>query len=315
VETTIVVVAYNSADVLPGCLDALPAASEGIGPLRVVVVDNDSRDDTAAVARQHPQVWRVLPMGRNAGYAAAINAGVRAAGVGGPVVVLNPDVRLAPGSLRRLLEALERDGAGVAVPRLVDESGRLALSLRREPTVLRAFGEALLGGRRAGRVAALGEVVSREEVYAAPAWADWATGAAMVISRECWRAAGPWDESFFLYSEETDFALRARDAGYRLRYVPDAEAVHIGGESGSSPYLWTILTCNKVRLYDRRHRAPLSRLAFRAAVLLGELLRTPRSATHRAAARALLIPAQRPAQVRGALPPAPVEAASRQSSS
>ncbi|HEY8339082.1 MAG TPA: glycosyltransferase, partial [Egibacteraceae bacterium] len=68
-ETTIVVVAYNSADVLPGCLDALPAASEGIGPLRVVVVDNDSRDDTAAVARQHPQVWRVLPMGRNAGYA------------------------------------------------------------------------------------------------------------------------------------------------------------------------------------------------------------------------------------------------------
>lgn len=314
-ETTIVVVAYNSADVLPGCLDAIPAASTGLDHVAVVVVDNDSRDDTAAVAQAHPSVSRYLPMGRNAGYAAAINAAVRAVGATGPVVVLNPDVRLGAGCLPRLIAALDRDGAGIAVPRLVDSSGRLALSLRREPTVLRALGEALLGGRRAGHFAALGEVVVRQEAYAVPAWADWATGAAMAISPACWRDVGPWDESFFLYSEETDFALRARDAGYRLRYVPDAEAVHIGGESGSSPYLWAILTCNRVRLYERRHPAFVARLAFRSAVLLGELLRAGRSPTHRAAVKALLLPRRRPAEIGGTRVAEPVRLPGPQSSS
>ncbi|MCZ7627704.1 MAG: glycosyltransferase [Microthrixaceae bacterium] len=65
--------------------------------------------------------------------------------------------------------------------------------------------------------------------YARERDADWATGAAMLISAECLAAVGPWDESFFLYSEETDYCLRARDRGFKLRYSPKATATHIGG--------------------------------------------------------------------------------------
>ena len=118
----------------------------------------------------------------------------------------------------------------------------LLRSLRRRPTVLRAWGESLLGGERAGRFSPLGELVLDDDSYERAGPADWATGAAMLVSAECLRDVGAWDESYFLYSEETDFALRAWDAGYRLVYVPAAHAVHLEGESHTSPALYALLT-------------------------------------------------------------------------
>ena len=74
-----------------------------------------------------------------------------------------------------------------------------------------------------------------------------------MLSRDCWHACGPWDESFFLYSEEADFDLRARDAGFATVYEPSAGAVHLEGDSGNSPQLWTLLQLNRVRHFRRRH--------------------------------------------------------------
>jgi GT2 family glycosyltransferase len=129
--------------------------------------------------------------------------------------------------------------------------------------------------------------------YESPATADWASGAAMMISAACFAAVGPWDESFFLYAEETDYALRAADAGFALRYVPDATAVHIGGEAHDSPQLWSLLMANRVRLFASRHgRARTA--AFRAALVLNEALRAAGSRTHRAGLRALLPPLLQP---------------------
>jgi N-acetylglucosaminyl-diphospho-decaprenol L-rhamnosyltransferase len=235
-----------------------------------------------------------VAMGRNAGYAAGVNAAAAAVPPRDALLVLNPDMRLGAGSVRALLATLAIPGTGIAVPRLVDASGRLARSLRREPTVRRALGEALLGGGRAGRFPAFGEVVGNERRYQHPGTADWASGAAMLVARDCLDAVGPWEESFFLYSEETDFALRARDAGFALRYAPDAVAVHVGGEAHTSPLLWSILTVNRVRLFRRRH-GRLHTVAFWLAVALNEALRAlPGRPTHRAALRALLSLPSRP---------------------
>ena len=280
------VVTHDSAAVLPGCLEALPAAFAGV-PFEVVVVDNASTDGTVELARLLAPSATVLARPGNDGYAAAVNAGVAAAPAADAVLVLNPDTRLRPGAVAPLLAALAEPGVGIAVPRIVDGEGHLQHSLRREPTVRRALGEALLGGGRAGRVPALGETVVDPAAYERPGRADWATGAVMLVSRRCLDVVGPWDESFFLYSEETDFALRARDLGLGLRYVPEATAVHLGGESKTSAALWARLTRNRVRLYRRRH-GPLPALAFRAAVVLNEALRARRGPTHRAALRALL---------------------------
>src|SRR5207248_2613989 len=135
--------------------------------------------------------------------------------------VLNPDIRLRPGCVRTLVDALAQPRTGITVPRLYEANGEQAPSLRREPSVTRALAAAMIGGHRAGRIGTLGELVYDPARYEVPGVYDWATGAAMMISRECMDAIGPWDESFFLYSEETEYALRARDAGFLLRYVPD----------------------------------------------------------------------------------------------
>ncbi|MFF9840006.1 glycosyltransferase family 2 protein [Streptomyces sp. NPDC013740] len=292
----VVVVTWNSADVLPGFLDSLPAGMAGLD-WRLVVADNDSADDTVAVVRKHAPEATVVQTGRNGGYAFGINAALRAAsaweGGFGAVLICNPDVRMDEGCAARLLAGLGAalpDGGrvGVAVPLLYEEDGRLVHSLRRKSSVTRALGEAVLGNRRAGRFPRWSELVTAPSAYAGRTVADWATGALLALSRECVDACGPWDESFFLYSEETEYCLRARDLGLRTCLEPAARAVHLGGDSRVSPRLWSLLVVNRVRLYRRRHGLPAT-VAFRSAVLLRELSRAALGrGPARAAVRALL---------------------------
>ena len=284
-RVAIIVVTWNSASVI-GDLVASLRSSTFDGEVDLIVVDNDSTDGTIDVVRAFDSDATVVATGRNAGYAAGINAGMARAGDVDAYLLLNPDMRLESDSIQPLVDAVASPGVGIAVPRLVDQDGALRYSLRRAPTIGRAWGEALLGGERAGRISALGEVVTSVDAYSAASKADWATGAAMLISRECADAVGRWDESYFLYSEETDFALRAADARFELRYVPDSEFVHHEGESHESASLFMLLTRNRVKLYRTRH-GPVKTGLFWLGVFTGEALRFRRP-TRRAAARALL---------------------------
>jgi GT2 family glycosyltransferase len=285
----VIAVTWNSATVLPGFLAALTDGMAGLD-WRLVVADNDSADDTVEVLRKLAPDATVVQTGRNAGYAAGVNAALAAVNEYDAVLICNPDIRMRQGCAKRLVDGLG-DGVGIAVP-LLYEYGRDAPlhSLRRESTVLRALGEAVIGNRRAGRFPRLSELVTDPSAYEQPTRADWATGALMAMSANCLAACGPWDESFFLYSEETEYCLRARDLGYATQLEPTAEAVHLGGDSRVSPRLWTLLTLNRVRLYGRRH-GPVATLCFRGAVFLREASRAAlgRKAS-RAAATALLTP-------------------------
>jgi GT2 family glycosyltransferase len=132
-------------------------------------------------------------------------------------------------------------------------NGDFSPSLRREATLVRAFGDAVFGASRMGRIGRLGEVITDQRQYTAETVADWAEGSILLITRACWEACGEWDESFFLYSEETEYALRARDKGFALVYAPNANARHLEGDSAANPPLWALLTLNRVRLYRKRH--------------------------------------------------------------
>jgi|SRR5271165_1544372 len=272
VDVVVIVVTWNSAAVIPGLLDSLP---EAMGELSwsVVIADNSSSDDTLEIASALASDATVVELGRNGGYAAGINAGLRAAQAKKALVVVNPDVRFDPGCVEILVEELGNPTVGIAVPSLRDAGGRLALSLRRDATVRRALGEAVLGGGRAGRFESLGEVLTLPDSYRHSRDVDWASGAVMALSPACVAVVGDWDESFWLYSEETEYCLRAREAGYRVRYVSDARAVHLEGELDVDPYLWSTMSVNRVRLYRRRH-GRLNSAGFRAAVVLNEALRS-----------------------------------------
>ena len=155
-----------------------------------------------------------------------------------------------------------------------------------------------MGGRVAGLFPRLSETVGDDRSYLERRDVDWATGAAMLVTRECVDATGPWDESFFLYSEETDFAERARRAGFRILYEPAAVVTHTGGDGMTSPRLRSMLVLNRLRYFRRRH-GRLRSAAFYAAVLWNELTRgVLGNKAARAAALGLVNPRARPARAR-----------------
>ncbi|MFI9555988.1 glycosyltransferase family 2 protein [Nonomuraea endophytica] len=268
-RVAVVIVTYNSADVIDGCLRSIVSGSEGVKLIDVVVADNASKDDSVALAKAGGA--RVVEVGSNAGYAAGFNAAVAALDLGelDAVYLINPDCRLRPGSILPLAEAAWR---GIAAPYMVNPDGSLQPSLRRMPSIGRAVVEAAIGGIRAGRLGRLGELVTHPSEYAEAREVAWATGAALCMSARMLAELGPWEESFLLYSEETEYCLRAADHGWATWYEPASVIEHIGGDSAVNPSLAALLMINKVTLF-RRRRGPLAGGLYFLIVLLGEAAR------------------------------------------
>lgn len=268
----VVIVCYNSADVLVGLLDSLAEGLKGIDPYEVIIVDNNSSDDCVDVARRHPVVTGVIETGCNGGYSAAINAAAATIADNADLLILNPDIRLSPGSMISLRAALSKSRRpGIAVPQLLDQEGHVSRSIRREPSIIGAWSEALIGGRWAARLG-LGETVWNDALYQNGGAIEWASGAILMISSKARARIGDWDESFFLYSEEVDYFRRARTADLDVVYVPASKAVHIGGDYHSSHFLSNLMMANRIRYY-RRHHGRIATLLFRIGLIAGQCLR------------------------------------------
>jgi GT2 family glycosyltransferase len=296
-RVAVVIVTYNSADVLPRCLESLrDRGSDGVELTDVVVVDNASDDDSTEIAKAFDGLpISVVQLIENVGYAAGLNAGVTALHSRPPesVMVLNPDCRLRPGTLATLAAALRVPGRGAVSPRLLNPDGTLQPSLRRRPTIAGVFVEAVLGGRAADRLG-VGELIFAPGPHERPGPVPWATGAALLMSWPLLDSVGPWDESFLLYSEETEFLLRAADHGWSTWYEPAAVIEHTGGESAVRPDLAALLVVNRVRLYRKRHGVAGGRL-YGAGLVLGMAVRAVAGQrTARASLVALLFPSHRP---------------------
>lgn len=289
VDVLVIVVTYNSSKVITPLLRALPDALAEVPRVAVVLVDNGSSDATLEHVRQIAPWVRTIDSGGNLGYSAGINLGLKSVSATRGVYILNPDTIPAPGSVRHLLHALDVDvGTGIAVPLIKDADGALQCSLRREPSIIRAAATAVLGGRITSRIPGLGEELATPSRYVDGAVADWATGAAMLISPAAIAAVGTWDEQFFLYSEETDYALRVRDCGLHLRLVTAACVQHTGGDLNRSADLWALMAVNRVKVYRKRH-GPVATAAFWAAVVTNEAIRSVMGGTTNRAALAALL--------------------------
>lgn len=287
-NVVVVVVTYNSRDVILQLLDSLPAAVGSIDA-EIVVVDNGSADGTAEVIDGRTDC--TLLRSTNTGYAAGVNKGIAAAHGTGPVLVLNPDTLLTLGSVEILLRALSRPRVGVVAPRILNPDGTTFRSLRREPTLLRAAGFGFTGW------SAVAEYVDLDAAYELPHSVDWALGAALLLSRACLDDVGGWDETFFLYSEETDFCLRASDKGWLTWFDPAAEVVHIGGQSGQNSATHVMQIINRIRLYRRRHGL-IKSAAYFGLTLLSEVSWAVRGHHQSVAAiRAMLRPGLRPPEL------------------
>jgi N-acetylglucosaminyl-diphospho-decaprenol L-rhamnosyltransferase len=259
------VVTHNSLPDLTRFVDRTLGVAERLGaPL--VAVDNGSTDGTAELLRARREArpaLRLVEMGRNAGYAAAVNAAFDAA-PGADLMLVNPDVELTgPEAVAELAAVLAADPRiAIAAPRLLGDDGAVQPSARRFPTL-----PALLGTIPAFRV--IGPVRRSHERFVAPATstravtADWVIGAAMLIRRAAFEDVGGWDERFFLYMEDADFCRRCARAGWTVAYVPEVALRHGYRRASSRP------GASLLRSAARRHHvAGLARLFAREPGLL-----------------------------------------------
>ncbi|HWQ00321.1 MAG TPA: glycosyltransferase family 2 protein [Vicinamibacterales bacterium] len=230
-ELTIVIPSYQARPHLVACLESLVAAPPRV-PHEVVVVDSASTDGSAAAVRARFPEVQVVELAANRGFAAAVNAGIRATDAGGArlVLLLNSDTLVPPGAVDRLVARYEAlAGVGVAGPRLVDARGRPELSFGPMPGPAAELWQKLLGrAYERGRRWAAGYVERRTRREHFPAWVS---GACLLVERAEAHAVGLFDERYALYLEDADFCAAVRARGRRVLFTPAAEIVHLRGRS------------------------------------------------------------------------------------
>lgn len=286
-ELAVIIVTWNVRDLALNAIDALLKDVEAHGPsTQVIVVDSASSDGSAdAIAHAFPQV-RVIASEENLGFGRANNLGLRALGFGQPgaalpdaVYLLNPDTLTQPGATRTLYDTLtQRPRAGLVGARLSYGDGSFQHAAFRFPGLRQLWVEffptpgRLIEGGFNGRY-------PRERYHGGiPFEVDFVLGATMMLRREVIEQTGMFDESFFMYCEEIDWAWRIHEAGWQVLCVPSAHVVHLGGQSSTQvrPRAFVHLWTSRLHLFDKHYPAWKTALA-RQMILLGlrQKLRDP----------------------------------------
>lgn len=235
----IIIVNYRTADLVVDCLHSVAAEIAEFHNLHTVVVDNASGDGSVeklmrAIDREGWQGWAsVIPSDRNGGFAFGNNAGIRKALQSNPrvdyVMLLNPDTIVHGGAIQALANFMDAHPcAGIAGSLLENAEGNAECSAH---NALSPLGELDSGARLGILSRVLHRYVAtlplREEAFEC----DWVSGASLMVRREVFEAIDLLDEGYFLYFEEVDFCSRARNAGWKIWFVPASRVVHFEGSA------------------------------------------------------------------------------------
>ena len=281
-DLSIVIVSYNTRQLLKECLDSVHASlAESTLTSEVVVVDNASHDGSAAMVQKHfPQVRLIANRG-NRGFAAANNQALRALGYGTGdtphplppeyVMLLNPDTIVGESVLTTLARFMdENPWAGACGARLIHSDGRFQHSAFAFPTLFQVFldffplnyrlTDSRLNGRYPRRLYQAGE----------PFPIDHPLGATLMVRQEVIEQVGLLDEQFFIYCEEIDWCLRIKAAGWSIWCVPEAEIVHHVAQSTGQfrDEMFVALWKSRYQLFEK-HYSRLFQWMARRIVRLG----------------------------------------------
>jgi len=262
-ELAVIIVNYNTRDLLRTCLTQLMRRVSG-WDAHTVVVDNASSDGSVdLVRRDFPEV-SLLVNSENLGFARANNRAVEATD-SRYVLLLNTDAFLHRGALDELRRVLDGDDRiAVAGPRMYDAGGAPLASAHSLESLSRcaatAIGihqflpKALM--QRAARVVGRAGMLHRVNYEASTVTdVDWVSGACMMVRRSAAADVGSLDDRFFMYMEDEDWCRRFGEAGYRVVYVPTAGVTHHIGKSSASSSTMAKLYRDSRLIYHKKHNA------------------------------------------------------------
>ncbi|HVX31344.1 MAG TPA: glycosyltransferase [Nitrolancea sp.] len=255
-DLSIIIVSYNVRDLLLACLASLEGwLATTNRQVEVIVVDNASSDGSADSVRRRFPATRVIELERNLGFAAANNRAATEAR-GTSLVFLNPDTTVTGDAFGVMLDYLqEHPDAGVVGPRIVYPDGTTQPTRRRFPTRRTGFLESTIVQQFWHDNRALRRYYVADRSNDELQEVDWLVGACLMVRRDTLTDAGLFDERFFMYSEEVEWAHRVREAGWRIVYLPSALIVHHEGGSSRAdlPARQINFDTSKVLLYEKLH--------------------------------------------------------------
>lgn len=233
----VAIVNYKTADLVKDCLKSLSNERVYLPNLKVIIVDNDSSDDSLAelsnfVNAKNLGSWvEVISSGRNGGFAFGNNVAIKRFLKQDQdyIWLLNPDTFIAEKAGLALVSFLEKNQeAGIAGSYQQDENGKTLVSAFNYPSV---FGE-FLGFLKLGILDKIfkSKVISNHDPINYKSY-DWMSGASLLVRREVFENVGIMDEKYFLYFEEVDFCFKVKKHGYSINYVQDSRISHYVGAS------------------------------------------------------------------------------------
>ena len=275
---SIVVVNFNRCQKLRHCLSSLrPAISH---PFELFVVDNGSRDGSVAMVHEQFPEAIVIQQNINQGFSRAVNRALKRA-TGNYFLCLNNDAWLYPESLDRLVSFMEsRPDAGIVGGKVLNADGSLQFSARSFPTFATVlFNRSSLLTRLFPDNRFSRRYLLSDWNHAQPKEVDWVSGSFLAIRRKTCEAIGLLDERFFLFCEDVDWCLRAKQAGWKVVYFPEAVAIHTM-ERRSNPFQAAVAHHQSMFRFYRKHlrRSLLldpfvgTAIGLRALMVLGGLL-------------------------------------------
>ncbi len=268
---SIVVVSWNTRELLRGCLASTLAACQHLdGPVEIIVVDNASSDGSSAMVEQEFGQVQIIANTSNPGFAAATNQGIRESH-GRYVLLLNPDTKAAHSFLSVLIAFMaSHSKAAAAGPRLLGKNGENQVSCFPLPTLARELWRLF----HLDRFHALATYpLSRWRSESAQR-VESVQGACMLIRREALAQAGLLDERFFIYSEEIDLCRRFLALGWEVYWVPRSVVVHYGGESTRQVGTRMFLELYRSKIqYFRKHLGFWGALAYKVVLFSATLPR------------------------------------------
>ena len=268
---SVVIVSHNVEGPLVECLRSLDVERAN-GPLEVILVDNDSRDETAyTVATRFPWV-RLIVNAQNRGFSRGVNEGLRFA-TGEFVLVLNPDTVVPPGTIARVVRELERHpNVGMLGCKLVRPDGTFDHACKRGfPTLMSALYYFSGLSRRFPGSPRFAQYTAAHLGVDEIGPVDAVNGAFMLVRRSAAAEVGPLDERFWLWAEDLDWCQRYWEHGWRVLYWPEVEVIHHKSASvGDHRSLrLNFAFHHSIWLYYAKHHAPTRSALLSACVWLG----------------------------------------------
>lgn len=260
---SIVVINWNTRDLLDGCLGSIVSLVEEI-PLEVFVVDNGSSDGSQRMVRERYPAVRLLELGRNLGFAAANNRALRLS-AGKYCLLLNSDTVVRSGAVEAVVDYLEKnEEVGIAGLQLLNPDGSRQNSIANFPSLwTELFNKSLLRRLSPGRYP------GKERSYPGPIDVESVIGACLFVRRKAMEQVGLLDEEYFFYLEETDWCLRARKAGWRVIHFPGASIYHLQGKSVEGVNVRARIEYFRSRyLFFRKHLSPRACFLLKSGLVL-----------------------------------------------